>query len=116
MFPDLTTWFVIFVRFTAYLLVFPVTAAQGIPLILRVAFSALAAFLIMPLVPVIDLQSASLHQVFGVLFMEVSVGLTLGMLARFLFYAVEIAGSLIATESGLMLSSNFNPITASFGS
>ena len=60
MFWDLTTWFVIFVRFSAYLLLFPITAAQAIPVI------------------------------------------------------VEIAGSLIATESGLMLSSNFNPITASF--
>ena len=42
-------------------------------------------------------------------------GLTLGLLARFIFYAVEMAGSLIATESGLMLSSNFNPITSTFG-
>ncbi len=116
MFPDLTTWFIIFVRFTSYLLVFPVTAVQGIPLILRFAFSALAAFLIMPMVPAVALQDASLHQLFGILFIEVSIGLTLGMLARFLFYAVEIAGSLISTESGLMLSSNFNPITSSFGS
>jgi flagellar biosynthetic protein FliR len=57
-----------------------------------------------------------LHKLFGLLFVEASTGLSLGLLARFLFYAVEMAGSLISTESGLMLSSNFNPITSSFGS
>jgi flagellar biosynthetic protein FliR len=67
----------------------------------------------MPLVPPIPLEHASLHQLLGLFFIEVSVGLTLGLLARFIFFAVDIAGTLIATESGLMLSSNFNPLTSS---
>lgn len=116
MFPDLTTWFLIFVRFSGYLFLFPLTATASIPVIVRLGFSALCAFLIMPLVPAVSFQSASLHQIFGTFFIEVSVGLSLGLLARFIFYAVEIAGSLISTETGLMLSSNFNPITSSFGS
>jgi flagellar biosynthetic protein FliR len=115
-FGDVSTWFVIFVRFSTYLLLFPVTAAQNIPIIVRIGFSAICSFLILPLVPAAPLQNASLHHIFGILFSEVSTGLALGLLARFLFYAIEIAGSLISTESGLMLSSNFNPITASFGS
>jgi flagellar biosynthetic protein FliR len=115
-FWDVTTWFVIFVRFGAYMVLFPVTASQSIPVLVRLGFAAVSAFVIVPLVPAVSLHDAPLHRLFGMLFMEVSTGLTLGLLARFLFYAVEIAGSLIATESGLMLSSNFNPITASFGS
>ena len=114
MFWDFTTWFVIFVRFSAYLLLFPITAAQAIPLIVRLGFAGLGAFLILPLVPAISMEGAALHSIIRLFFLEVSTGLVLGLLARFLFYAVEIAGSLIATESGLMLSSNFNPITASF--
>lgn len=114
MFSDFTTWFVIFVRFSAYLLLFPVTAAQAIPVIVRLGFAGLGSFLILPLVPAISMDGAALHQVFRMFFLEVSTGLVLGMFARFLFYAVEMAGSLIATESGLMLSANFNPITASF--
>jgi len=113
---DVTTWFVIFVRFSAYLLLFPVTAAQSIPIIVRLGFSATCAFLILPVVPAVPLHDAPLHKLFGLLFVEASTGLSLGLLARFLFYAVEMAGSLISTESGLMLSSNFNPITSSFGS
>jgi flagellar biosynthesis protein FliR len=113
-FWDFTTWFIIFVRFSAYLLLFPITAAQAIPVIVRLGFAGLGSFLIMPLVPAISLDGAALHEVIRMFFLEVSTGLVLGLTARFIFYAVEMAGSLIATESGLMLSSNFNPVTASF--
>ena len=114
MFWDFTTWFVIFVRFSAYLLLFPLTSAQAIPVIVRLGFAAIGAALVLPVVPPVILDGPSLYPVIRLFFLEVSTGLVLGLLARFLFYAVEIAGSLIATESGLMLSSNFNPITASF--
>lgn len=116
MFGDVTTWFVIFVRFSAYLLLFPLTAVQSIPVIVRLGFGGLCAFIIMPMVPAVALQGAGMHELFKLFFVEVSIGLTLGLLSRFLFYAVEIAGGLISTETGLMLSSNFNPITSSFGS
>src|SRR6185436_19644381 len=71
---------------------------------------------ILPMVPLVSRDGVPLPKVFGLLFVEVSTGLTLGLLARFLFYAVEIAGSLVSTETGLMLSSNFNPVTRTFGS
>jgi flagellar biosynthetic protein FliR len=113
-FWDLTTWFAIFVRFSAYLLLFPLTSAQAIPIMVRLGFGALGAILVLPMVPPVVLDGPSLYPVIRMFFLEATTGLVLGLLARFLFYAVEIAGSLIATESGLMLSSNFNPITASF--
>jgi flagellar biosynthetic protein FliR len=113
-FWDFTTWFVIFIRFSAYLLLFPLTSAQSIPVVVRLGFSALGAFLVLPTVSPVILDGPSIYPLIRMFFLEISTGLILGLLARFLFYAVEIAGSLIATESGLMLSSNFNPITASF--
>ncbi len=116
MFWDITTWFFIFVRFGAYLLMFPITAAQSIPMIVRLGLAGLSAFVIMPLVHPVVLDQASFVDVIRLMFVEVSTGLVLGLLARFLFYAIEIAGSIISTETGLMLSSNFNPITSSFGS
>jgi flagellar biosynthetic protein FliR len=116
MFWDITTWFFIFVRFGAYLLMFPITAAQSIPMIVRLGLAGLSAFVIMPLVHPVVLDHASFVDVIRLMFVEVSTGLVLGLLARFLFYAIEIAGSIISTETGLMLSSNFNPITSSFGS
>jgi flagellar biosynthetic protein FliR len=115
-FWDITSWFVVFVRFSAYVLLFPVTASQSIPVTVRLGLSALGAFLILPLVPPVTVDQASLYQFIKLFFCEVATGLTLGLLARFIFYAVEMAGSIVSTESGLMLSSNFNPITSSFGS
>jgi flagellar biosynthesis protein FliR len=115
-FGDVTTWFLIFVRFSAYLLLFPVTSTQSVPVIVRLGFCGLCSFLILPFVPPVTLQNTPMHHVLGIIFVEASTGLTLGLLARFIFYAVEIAGSIIATETGLMLSSNFNPITSTFGS
>ena len=56
MFWDLTTWFMIFVRFGAYLVLFPVTATQSIPVIVRLGFAAVSAFVIMPLVPPVVLH------------------------------------------------------------
>jgi flagellar biosynthesis protein FliR len=115
-FWDVTTWFVVFVRFSAYVLLFPVTAAQSIPATVRLGLSALGAFLIMPLVPAVNLEHASLYPLIKLFFCEVTIGLTLGLLSRFIFYAVEMVGSIISTECGLMLSSNFNPVTSTFGS
>jgi len=115
MFWDITTWFVIFVRIGTYLLLFPVTASQSIPVAVRLALAALGAFLILPNVDPITFQHASLYEFIKLFFTEVITGLTLGLLARFIFYAVEMAGSIIATESGLMLSANFNPITSTYG-
>ena len=113
---DLIAWMLVFVRISSYLIIFPVFSAQAIPIVVRLGLSALASFLIVPFVVVPPGIGESLLDLSKVFFIEVCTGLILGLLARFIFYAIEIAGSLIATESGMMLSSNFNPITSSFGS
>lgn len=113
---DVIAWMLVFVRVSSYLIIFPLFSAQSIPTLVRLGLAALAAFLIVPFVTVeVDVQG-SLFEFVTLLFIEVCTGLTLGLLARFIFYAIEIAGSLIATESGMMLSSNFNPVTSTFGS
>lgn len=116
MFWDITTWFFIFVRFGAYVVLFPVTSAQNVPVMLRLAISGLGAFIIMPLVPPVTLTDQSIVEIVRMFFVETSTGLTLGLVARFILHAVEVAGGLVATETGLMLSSNFNPITSTFAS
>jgi flagellar biosynthetic protein FliR len=116
MFWDISTWFLIFVRLGSYALMFPLTAAQTIPVVVRLGFAGLGAIVIMPLVPHVTLDHAGMIDIIRIMFVEVSTGLLLALLARFLFYGIEIAGSIISTETGLMLSSNFNPITSSFGS
>jgi flagellar biosynthetic protein FliR len=43
--------------------------------------------------------------------LEVAVGLVLGFVARLLFFATDLAGSIAAAEMGLNMASAFNPMT-----
>jgi flagellar biosynthesis protein FliR len=56
------------------------------------------------------LGKLSFFALVGLIFQEVSIGLLLGFMARMIFYAVEMAGGLIATEMGLNLAQVMNPL------
>lgn len=109
---DFLTWLVVFVRVGALLAVFPIFSMGNVPVQVRVALGALTAALITPFVPTIN-PGLDWIQLILLLFCEASVGLLLGLLSRTVFYAVEIAGSVIANEIGLSLSGVLNPMTSS---
>lgn len=113
---DVMAWLVVFVRISAYITIFPLFSAQSIPIVVRIALGAIGGFLICPTISIPPELHTSLYQLVKCLFVEVTTGLVLGLVSRFIFYAVEIVGSMIATESGLMMSMNFNPVTSTFGS
>ncbi len=104
-------WFLVFARAGALIAVFPLFSAQPVPVQLRIALGACIAFLTAPLLPAMATPD-SFWTVMGLVFQEVSVGLLLGFVCRLVFFALDLAGGIIATEMGLMLSSNFNPLTS----
>jgi flagellar biosynthesis protein FliR len=107
---SLMIWFLVFARAGALLAVFPLFSAQTVPIQLRVGLAGLIAFLASPFLPAMTLPD-SFWSVAGLLFVEISVGLLLGFVCRLIFFALDMAGGIISTEIGLMLSSNFNPLT-----
>lgn len=109
--PDLTAWLLVFVRVTALLAVFPIFSAGNVPVMLRIAFGALVSFLVSWFVPIGSLVNAPFADLLALIFCEASVGLLLGFVSRLVFYAVEMAGSIIANEVGLSMSFNYNPAT-----
>jgi flagellar biosynthesis protein FliR len=109
---DFTAWFMVFVRAGALLTLFPFFSSQSFPIQLRVGLAALIAFLIAPVLPPVALGERSIWELGRLLFSEASVGLLLGFTCRLIFYALDLAGSIIATETGLMLSANFNPLAS----
>lgn len=109
---ELLNWLLVFVRVGAVLAVLPMFSAQNFPVQLRLGLGALTAFLLAPLLPVVTLDGLSLWALVRLMVVEVGTGLLLGFLCRMVFYALEVAGGLIATEMGLMLSANFNPLTS----
>lgn len=104
-------WMLVFLRVSAFLLVLPFFTMANFPVAMRVAVGAIIALLIAPVLPPFPLDQLNFIAVLGVMAQEVSVGLLLGFVARMVFYAVDIAGSIISTEMGLNLATILDPMT-----
>jgi flagellar biosynthetic protein FliR len=109
--PDIATWFLVFARVGAMLAIFPVFSSTHFPVQIRVALSALVAVLITAMLPVAAVASAGLWSLVGAIVLEVLVGLLMGFVGRMVFYAMDAAGTIMATEMGLMMSADFNPFS-----
>ena len=108
---DVANWMFVFVRASAFLLVLPIFSTPNIPARVRVALSALLAFLISPMLPQFPIRSASFGLWLGWFALEVVTGLSLGFVTRMVFFATDFAGRLIANEMGLNMASTFDPQT-----
>lgn len=108
---DFYNWMLVFLRISAFLLVLPFFTMANFPVTMRVAIGAVIALLIAPILPAFPLDKLGFISVLGVMAQEVIIGLLLGFVSRMVFYAVDIAGSIISTEMGLNLASIFDPMT-----
>jgi flagellar biosynthesis protein FliR len=107
---DFYNWMLVFLRVGAFLMVLPFFSAANFPVTLRVALSALTALLLAPMLPPFPLGRLELLPLLGVMIQEVSIGLLLGFVSRMVFYAVDLAGGIVATELGLRMGAFFNPL------
>jgi flagellar biosynthetic protein FliR len=108
---DYHNWLLVFLRVSAFLLVLPFFSASNFPVTMRIALAALLAVLLAPMLPHFPLKTTGFLSLLGVMIQEVSIGLLLGFVSRMVFYAVDLAGNVIATEMGLNLAAVFNPLT-----
>jgi len=108
---DYYNWLLVFLRISAFLLVLPFFSATNFPVTMRVSLGALAAMLLAPTLPAFPLAQLPTFSLFGVMIQEVSIGLLLGFMARMIFYAVDLAGNIIATEMGLQMATIFDPLS-----
>lgn len=108
---EVYNWLLVFLRIGAFLLVLPFFSAVNFPVTMRIALAALIAMLLAPMLPLLPLEHLDLIGLIGVMVRETSIGLLLGFVSRIVFYAVDLAGNVIATEMGLNLATIFNPMT-----
>jgi flagellar biosynthesis protein FliR len=108
---DLVTWLLVFARCSAMLAIFPVFSVSHFPVQLRIALGALLAFFISVTLPPVAAASLGLWGLIGLLCLEVCVGLLLGFVGRILFFAFDAAGNVMATEMGLMMAVEVNPLS-----
>jgi len=101
----------VFLRAGAFLLALPFFSATNFPVTMRVALAALMALLLAPILPPFSLGHVAFFTLFWVMIQEVFIGLLLGFVARMIFYAVEMGGSIIANELGLNMASILDPMS-----
>jgi flagellar biosynthetic protein FliR len=109
---DPTNWLLVFVRVSALLAVFPLFSMANVPRPVRAALGALVTLLIVPLVPALPAAPASFTGLIALVMKEAGIGLLLGFVSRLLFFALEFAGNLIATEMGMNMGATLNPFSS----
>ena len=102
----------IFSRAGGLLALAPAFSGQSVPLVIRVALAFLLARMFVS-------ARADCRRKCRVTSscsswrspMRVAVGLLMGMAVRLIFYALEMAGQIMATEIGLMMSTSLDPVS-----
>lgn len=99
----LVTWMMVLLRATGVVIQLPIVANRPIPPMAKVGICMCLASLLAGIVPVAEVP-VTLWALLLASLGELLVGLALGFVARMAFAAVEMAGRIIATETGLSAS------------
>ena len=104
----------IFLRVIAFVVAWPIFGTQLLPAPVKVL---LALVLSVALFPVLKFQNVDLikigDELVFVAFREIVIGLFLGFLLKFFFFAVSITGEIMGISSGLSSAQLFNPAMGS---
>lgn len=110
---DIYPILLIFIRASGLFLVMPIFSGSMIPSTVRIAMAAILAYLLAPAFGDFGGVPGHWFVVVGQVVHELLTGLLMGFAARFLLYALEMAGEIISVQIGLSMSTNIDPITRS---
>jgi len=114
---NLFAWLLVFTRVGSAIMVMPVFGDQFVPIRVRLALALIVSVIVTPvLLAQLPKEPASALSLFLLLTGEILVGIFIGSLARLMFGALEVAGMIIAMQTGLSNAFVFNPALASQGS
>lgn len=103
-------YLLIFARVGTMLMLIPALGEQIIPARLRLSFALALSFVLYPmLTPQLPPLPADLIEVIVLLFHEIIVGLILGGMARIVVMGTQVAGSVIAFQTGLSVAQSADP-------
>ncbi len=104
-------WLLAFLRSSGLLLLTPVFSGKTIPVTIRIALAAFLAYSASGYIPPETALPDNLLTLLFVAVHEFLIGLLMGLAVRLTFYAIEMAGQIIATEIGLVMSSQLDPLS-----
>jgi flagellar biosynthetic protein FliR len=101
----LPNFFFILLRAGIVIMMLPFFSTQSLPPQLKIGIAVAISLVI---APVVNLSLAAVSVPMAVV-NEVLFGMALGMAARLIFFAVDMAGHLMATATGMSMATAFNP-------
>ncbi len=114
---NLFAWLLVFTRVGAAMMVMPVFGDQFVPTQVRLLLALAISLVVTPvLLPELPREPASVLGLFLLLGGELLIGVFIGSLGRLMFGALEVAGMIIAMQTGLSNAFVFNPSLATQGS
>ena len=107
---EFETFFLMVVRISTMLFVFPVFSARQIPRLLRVAIAFLFAFVlshtVQPMAPLNDMGS-----LVAAVISQVTIGIVIGFVAYLVFMGIQFAGEILDLQIGFAVANVINPAT-----
>lgn len=112
--PETAFMFIlIFARVGTLLMLIPALGEQAIPARMRLTFALAFTLVLLPLLtPTLPKLPGDMTSIGVILFHEIAVGLILGGITRFIVLAAQIAGSIIAFQTGLSVAQGADPSQA----
>jgi len=98
-----------FLRFGGLMLVFPLFVMARIPVKVRMALALMIGIMLAGYVPSgPNWRAVGMSEMASIVFFELCSGVMMGLVCRMVYYALEIAGLRISTDSGLFITMNFS--------
>lgn len=112
---ELFLWMLVSFRAAGLLLMLPFIALRSVPVILRVGLAALLAWVVAPLAGGLVAYPTSVPELVLLVAKELSIGFMMGLSARLVFFALDLAAQILAVEIGLNPSPEFDPAANAAG-
>ena len=114
---NLFAWLLVFTRVGSAIMVMPLFGDQFVPTQVRLLLSAMICLVVTPvLLPRLPHEPTAVLSLALLLGGEIMIGVFIGSVARLMFGALEVAGMIIAMQTGLSNAFVFNPSLSSQGS
>lgn len=107
----LTPVFWPFLRILALMSAAPLFSARSVPLRTRIGFALVMAVCIQPALPEPPVLSLNDPRALGAVVQQLAIGLSIGLAARIVFAAIEMAGEIVGLQMGLNFAGFFDPST-----
>ena len=103
-------YLLLFARVGTLLMLLPALGEQVIPVRMRLSFALVFSLVLYPLItPSLPNLPAEMMEVIVLLFHELIIGLILGGITRLVMMATQVAGSVIAFQTGLSVAQSADP-------